>query len=374
MSVVIIPAYKPDETLVTITDQLWAYGCQMVVVDDGSGEEYQKIFDKVRDICIVLHHSENRGKGAAIKTALTYIKNELWDSGLVGIMDCDGQHLPEDMMKLLEFAGAHRKALVLGVRTVGAEMPLKSRLGNKITRMIFRLVSGVKVSDTQTGLRAFDAEMIQKLLSVEGERYEYEMNVLMTLAKKKIPIEEVPIRTIYRDENNSNSHFRSFVDSVRIYRDILKFTFSSLASFLLDYVLFSLMMFFMPHTAVYTLLANIAARAVSAFYNYSMNCRFVFHTKRKAKTAAHYFALAGFILIMNNLILGMFTQVFHLSVYPAKLLTECILFIFSWLVQKFVIFRKEKNSEAHSFRDRKVEVCQSGNTIMRIFMGGKVKA
>lgn len=154
----------------------------------------------------------------------------------------------------------------------------------------------------------------------------------------------------------------------------LKFTFSSLSSFVLDYVLFSLMMFFMPHTAVYTLLANIAARAVSAFYNYSMNCRFVFHTKRKANTATHYFALAGFILIMNNLILGMFTQVFHLSVYPAKLLTECILFIFSWLVQKFVIFRKEKNSEAHSFRDRKVEVCQSGNTIMRIFMGGKVKA
>lgn len=374
MSVVIIPAYKPDETLVTITDQLWAYGCQMVLVDDGSGEEYQKIFDKVEDICIVLHHSENRGKGAAIKTALTYIKNELWDSGLVGIMDCDGQHLPEDMMKLLEFAGAHRKALVLGVRTVGAEMPLKSRLGNKITRMIFRLVSGVKVSDTQTGLRAFNAEMIQKLLSVEGERYEYEMNVLMTFARTGIPIKEVPVRTIYRDKNNSNSHFRSFVDSVRIYKDILKFTFSSLASFLLDYVLFSLMMFFMPHTAVYTFLANIAARAVSAFYNYSMNCRFVFHTKRKAKIAAHYFALAGFILIMNNLILGMFTQVFHLSVYPAKLLTECILFIFSWLIQKFVIFRKEKNSEARAFTDRKVKVCLLRDTTMRIFTGGKVKA
>lgn len=341
MSVVIIPAYKPDETLVTITGKLWVYGCQMVVVDDGSGEEYQKIFDKVKDICIVLHHLENRGKGAAIKTALTYIKSELWDSGLIGIMDCDGQHLPEDMMKLLEFAGAHRKALVLGVRTVGAEMPLKSRLGNKITRMVFRLVSGVKVSDTQTGLRAFDAEMIQRLLSVKGERYEYEMNVLMTLAKKKIPIEEVPICTIYRDENNSNSHFRSFVDSVRIYKDILKFTFSSFSSFLLDYLLFSLMLFFMPHTAVYTLLANIAARAVSAFYNYSMNCRFVFRTVRKAKTAVHYFALAGFLLIMNNLILEIFTQVFQISVYPAKLLTECILFIFSWLIQKFVIFRKK---------------------------------
>lgn len=373
MSVVIIPAYKPDKTLVTITDQLWAYGCQMVVVDDGSGEGYQEIFDKVKDICIVLHHLENRGKGAAIKTALTYIKNELWDNGPVGIMDCDGQHLPEDMMKLLEFAGTHRKALVLGVRTVGAEMPLKSRLGNKITRVVFRLASGVKVSDTQTGLRAFDVKMIQRLLSVEGERYEYEMNVLMTLAKEKIPIKEVPIRTIYRDKNNSNSHFRSFVDSVRIYKDILKFTFSSFSSFVLDYLLFSLLLLFMPHTAVYTLFANVTARAVSAFYIYSMNCRFVFRTKRKAKTAVHYFALAGFVLIMNNLILGMFTQVFGVSVYPAKLLTECILFIFSWLIQKFVIFRKEKNSEVYVFTDRKVKACLLGDTAMRILTGGKVK-
>lgn len=373
MRVVIIPAYKPDKTLVAITDQLWAYGCQMIVVDDGSGEEYQEIFDKVRDICIVLKHMENRGKGAAIKTALTYIKNELWDSGPVGIMDCDGQHLPEDMMKLLEFAGARRQALVLGVRTVGAEMPLKSRLGNKITRLVFRLTSGVKVSDTQTGLRAFAADMIPKLLFVEGERYEYEMNVLMTCAKEKIPIEEVPVRTIYRDKNNSNSHFRKIRDSARIYKDILKFTCSSLLSFVLDYLLFSLLIFFMPHTAVYMLLANVAARAASAFYNYSMNCRFVFHTKRKAKTAVHYFALADVILIMNNLILGMFTQVFCISVYPAKLLTECILFIFSWLIQRLVIFRKEKNLEGRGFTGVKVKAYPDGYSAAYAFTGGKAR-
>lgn len=357
MSVVIIPAYKPDETLVTITDQLWVYGCRMVVVDDGSGEEYQEIFDRVRDICVVLRHPENRGKGAAVKTALAYVGNELWDSGPVGIMDCDGQHLPEDMRRLLEFAGTHRRALALGVRRVGAEMPLRSRVGNTVTRKVFRLASGVKVSDTQTGLRAFDAEMISDLLSVKGERYEYEMNVLLTFAKKGIPIEEVPVRTIYRDRNNSNSHFRSFVDSMRIYKDILKFTASSISGFVLDYLLFSLLMLLMPHIAVYTLTANIAARAVSAFYNYNMNCRFVFHTRREAKTAIRYFALAGFILLMNSLILGMFTQVFHLSVYPAKLLAESVLFIFSWVIQKFVVFRREN----------------LGHPIMHAHSGGKVE-
>lgn len=224
MSVVIIPAYKPDETLVTITDQLWSYGYQIIVIDDGSGEEYQRIFDKVRDVCIVLSYLENRGKGAAIKTALSYIKKEMWDSDSdpIGVMDCDGQHLPEDMLKLLETARRHKKTLVLGVRDIGKKMPLKSRLGNRITRSVFKFITGVNVSDTQTGLRAFGSELIPEFLSVKGERYEYEMNVLMKCAKVKIPVEEVPVNTIYRDKSNSNSHFRGFKDSVRIYKDILK--------------------------------------------------------------------------------------------------------------------------------------------------------
>lgn len=302
MPVVIIPAYRPDEMLVRITDRLWEYGCRIIVVDDGSGEEYRPVFNKVKDICVVLEHLENRGKGAAIKTALAYIKEkisqsdtfmrmrweevETWDNDVIGIMDCDGQHLPEDMMKLLAFAGTHRKALVLGVRNVGKEMPLKSRLGNQITRTVFRLVSGVKVSDTQTGLRAFGSKLIPKLLSVEGERYEYEMNVLMDFAKMGIPIEEVPIHTIYRDRENSTSHFRVIRDSVRVYGDILKFALSSLSSFILDYALFFLLMLFLPHTVFYTFLANITARIVSAFYNYSMNCRFVFYMNKRVSTAA----------------------------------------------------------------------------------------
>lgn len=340
MSVVIIPAYQPDQTLATIAEQLWGYGCQIIVVDDGSGEEYQQIFDRIKDICIVLCHTQNRGKGAAIKTAMSYIKREMWENETIGIMDCDGQHLPEDMQKLLQYARAHRKTLVLGVRSVGKEMPFKSRVGNQITRNVYRLVSGVKVSDTQTGLRAFDSELIEKLLSVEGERYEYEMNVLMICAKEKIPIKEVKISTIYRDQNNSNSHFRGFRDSLRIYKEILKFSLSSFSSFLLDYTLFSTLMFFLPHTAIAILFANIAARIVSAFYNYSMNCRFIFHADQKLRKAVEYFALAGFILIMNNLILEMLVQILRVPVHPAKLLTECLLFAMSWLVQKHLIFRK----------------------------------
>ena len=271
MMAVVLPAYKPDETILEITDRLWTYGCRIVAVDDGSGEAYRGIFEKISDICTVLRHEENRGKGAAIKTALAYI---------------------------------------------------------------------------QTGLRAFTSNIIRSLLTIKGERYEYETNVLLVMARIGLPFEEIPIHTIYRDKENSTSHFRAVWDSVRIYKDILKFTASSFSSFVLDYLLFSLLMLVFPHHALWILGANVLARIVSAYYNYTMNCSFVFHRTRQVKTAVQYFMLAAFILCMNNVILEGFTQIAGFSVYLAKLCTECLLFCISWLVQKLFIFRRENGSPA----------------------------
>lgn len=223
MAIVILPAYQPDKTLALIVNRLWEMGSRNIVVDDGSGGEYRHIFEEIEDISTVLRHETNRGKGAAIKTALAYLKNEGTENEMVGVMDADGQHLIEDMWRLLEAAEKHKRALVLGVRSMGKNMPPKSRWGNRITRTVFGMVSGVWVSDTQTGLRAFGTELIPRLLAVEGERYEYETNVLLSFAREKIPMVEVPIHTIYLDRENSCSHFRIFHDSMRIYRDILKF-------------------------------------------------------------------------------------------------------------------------------------------------------
>ena len=342
MAWVIIPAYKPDKELISIAEQMWECGCRLVVVDDGSGEEYGEVFDAVSDICVILRHPENRGKGAAIKSALTYIEEKRIHRDIVGIMDADGQHLPEDMIRLLEVAEESARTMVLGVRNVGQKMPLRSRLGNEITRGVFHLVSGVRVSDTQTGLRAFGTELIPRLLEIEGERYEYEMNVLLTLAREKVHIEEVKIKTIYKDEDNSTSHFRTVIDSLRIYKDILKFTFSSMSSFVIDYLLFGILMLIFPHTAVYILCANIIARVVSSYYNYSMNCKYVFKKGKEIRTAIDYFLLAGCILVMNNVILESFVQVLRIPVYPAKILTECLLFLISWTVQRHMIFRRKK--------------------------------
>ncbi len=124
-------------------------------------------------------------------------------------------------------------------------------------------------------------------------------------------------------------------------KEIIKFTLASMSSFLLDYALFGGLMLFLPHTSAVIAASNIGARVVSAFYNYSMNCRYVFHRRRRVTTAAEYFVLAAIILALNNIVLGLLTQTAGLSVYPAKLITECVLFIISWLIQKQVIFSKK---------------------------------
>ena len=140
---------------------------------------------------------------------------------MIGIMDADGQHLPDDMEKLLMKVPADPMALVIGTRTIDKNIPWKSQMGNLITRKAFRLATGVEVSDTQTGMRAFSARLLGFMSNIQGERYEYEMNVLVTCAKARVPIIEVLIQTIYHDKENSCSHFRKIRDSVRICRQLL---------------------------------------------------------------------------------------------------------------------------------------------------------
>lgn len=341
--IVTIPALNPEDSLREIVKQNWYMGHQIILVDDGSQESYGSLFQAMSEKCTVLRHKENRGKGAAIKTALRYIKDQLKESGescVIGIMDADGQHLIGDLKKLLEKAGQHPHALILGSRTLNREMPWKSRWGNQITRKVFQLTTGLRVSDTQTGLRAFSSALLELMLDVPGERYEYEMNVLITCARQNIKVIEVPIQTIYHDKDNSCSHFRKVRDSVRIYRQLLRFSLASFSSFLLDYGLFALFTVFFPHTSDGILAANVGARVISAGYNYTVNCRLIFHEKQTIRTALDYLGLAAVILFLNNILLEAFLNILGLPVYPAKILTECTLFLISWLVQRKLIFRK----------------------------------
>ncbi len=354
--IVLIPAYEPGEKLISLVHDLRDRGFDIVVVDDGSGMDYRDTFEKVSHDAVVLTHPENRGKGAALRNGLSYILNYMaYDEvartpsgvrelsgrdAVVVTVDADGQHLPDDVLRVARIAGNRRDALVLGSRALEEDVPARSRFGNTVTRHVYSAVTGVRVHDTQTGLRAFSRDLIPALLEIEGDRYEYEINMLLTLATEGYTIIEERIETVYED-NNSGSHFRTVRDSFRVYKEILKFSASSLASFAIDYCMYAVLLTLtgtlgMTHGLV---ISNIGARLVSGTANYMMNRKLVFKSRTGfAKSAAQYIALAALILAGNTLVLSLLAGTFGINSMIAKLITEILFFVISWTVQKYVIF------------------------------------
>ena len=334
----VIPAYEPDERLITLADEARQNGFEVLIVDDGSGEQYRRIFAEAARSASVLSYPENRGKGRAMKEAFSILQPNIPKNSVIVILDCDGQHTVADALRLCDQVCETPDTVILGSRKQSRRSPMRSRLGNAVTRGVFRLVSVTKVYDTQTGMRAFSASLLPELLSVPGERYEYEMNMLLQLAEHGIPMREAEIETIYID-HNAGSHFHPLRDSWRIYKEILKFSGSSLLSFGLDYLLYSLIVLIAGSGAA--LAANIGARTVSAAANYELNRRFVFRDNRSVgRTAPQYFALAAVILLSNTVLLWSLTEKLGINAFIAKLFAELILFTISYLVQKRIIFRR----------------------------------
>lgn len=360
--IALIPAYEPDRKLLSLTAELAERGFDVVAVDDGSGPDFKDIFDELSQQAIVLTHAQNLGKGAALKTGMRYInkymaytESVLTSSGcetirggdaVIVTADADGQHLPDDVQRVAEIAAARHDALVLGSRAFAGDIPARSRLGNTVTRHVYSAATGLHVHDTQTGLRAFHRSLIPELLGIEGERYEYEINMLMQLAADGIPIIEERIETVYED-NNSCSHFRTVRDSIRVYKQILKFSASSLASFAIDYAMYALLLALTGAAGIANglIISNIGARIVSGAANYTFNRRLVFKSRTGfARSAAQYTLLAAFILAGNTIVLSMLAGTLGINSLAAKLITEIIFFAISWTVQRYVIFFRDEIS------------------------------
>lgn len=345
----LIPAYEPGETLVPLVRSLLLRGFAVVVVDDGSKEAYRRTFQEVPAPAIVLSYPTNRGKGHALKFGMAYVQERAAADDVLVTLDSDGQHTAEDADRVAEAALRRPEALTLGVRTFGPGTPARSRFGNAVTRGVYRLSSGVCVRDTQTGLRAFGAELLPALASVEGERYEYEMNMLLECPRRGIAIQEIPIQTIYL-EHNSGSHFHAVRDSLRIYNRILKFAASSLVGFVTDYSLYSLLVILLSGLgAACVPISNVAARVVSASINFAVNRRFVFRSGESViKTGGQYFLLAACILAGNTVLLSALTEILDINKFTAKLVTEITFFSLSFLAQHFWIFRGKSAEEQDS--------------------------
>ncbi|MDO3412511.1 bifunctional glycosyltransferase family 2/GtrA family protein [Saccharibacillus sp. CPCC 101409] len=334
---ILIPSYEPDVRLLNLIVELQKYGLgPIVVVDDGSGPAYRGLFETAEAYgCTVLTHEVNLGKGRALKTGFRHIKQSGVFEPIV-CADSDGQHLPRDIQRVvLAIRNRQEAGIVLGSRKFSGKVPLRSRFGNSVTRGVFAVATGSKVHDTQTGLRGFSYSMLDWLCSIPGDRFEYEMNMLLTARREGYPISEVFIETVYLEENKS-SHFRPLIDSFRIYLPILTFGASSAASALIDFTL----LFVFQALTNNLFLSVVLARLCSSVFNYSVNRKYVFGGTESSKirrSLPKYFSLVALVLMMNYGLLYFYNETLIIPLVIAKLLTEASIFVFSfWAQRRFV--------------------------------------
>jgi glycosyltransferase involved in cell wall biosynthesis len=220
---VLIPAYNPDAQLPELAGRILAHGpATLIVVDDGSSADCAAHFRALEELegVTLLRHKKNLGKGAALKTGLAYLERTFPGAQYALLVDADGQHHVEDVVRVAEEAEGSDGALVIGARAFEGRVPLRSRIGNGLTRFIFNTVTGLGLEDTQSGLRAVPTALIPALLELDSSRYEFELDMLFLCRRQNVAVAEIPIRTIYLG-GNSSSHFNPVLDSIRVYRRLL---------------------------------------------------------------------------------------------------------------------------------------------------------
>ncbi len=335
---ILIPAYKPDQKLIDLVCNLKAAGFEkIVVVDDGGSADFAALFATVRTLKTpVVTHVVNLGKGRALKTGINYIlEHGLGDSGVI-TADADGQHTPQDIRRLSDEMAVHPDSLVLGVREFSGKIPLRSRFGNVLTRYIFAAINGGVIRDTQTGLRGLPSKQLKFFMTLDGERYEYEMNMLLALRPREIKVRQIPIETIYIEDNKS-SHFNPIVDSFKIYVLMFKFIFASSTSALIDFGLFWLLTQILPQSLF---LDVVLARIGSSLINYWMNHKIVFKKRSShAQSLWRYYLVVSLIMLLSYGLVKVFTLYLGWPVLIAKISGDFLLYFLSFYLQRDFVYR-----------------------------------
>ena len=363
MQVVLIPAYMPDEKFTAFMRELVTAGFTVVSVDDGSGEGCRPFFQEAEAMGVtVVSYPVNKGKGGALKTGLSFIMENF--PGVTGVItaDCDGQHTIKDLKRVARWMKRYPDRLILGGRFSGKnEIPARSAFGNNFTRAVYKFATGLSIRDTQTGLRGIPAELLPRMVEVKGNRYEYEMNVLLSLEKWKTHFTEIPIETIYIDDN-ATSHYHPMRDSMRIFHQInkylvkkafwklfefIKFAGSSMVCYLLDTLLYNLLFLnVIPEGPFHVAIAYACARVISGVTNYIINSLVVFKRKTSVASFFKYVAVAVTVAALGSFGSNFLNQ--QLGVYPwlCKIIVDLPLFLVSFTTQKFWVFRKKNQNDS----------------------------
>jgi glycosyltransferase involved in cell wall biosynthesis len=340
MIALIIPAYRPSETLLHLIVTLRSESPDLliVVVDDGSGPVFAELFANVARVMgvIVVRNAVNLGKGAALKHGFNHALVAFPDLQFLVTADADGQHLPKDILAIAK-AGCP-ELIVLGIRTFNAKVPLRSRLGNILSRNVYRAILGVNLVDTQTGLRCIPKSLAGACLSIRSNGYEFETEQIIAAQTAGLKFKELPIQTVYID-GNASSHFNPILDSFKIYFVILRYAFASVATALADFLVF----YTLTASGTSILAANLLSRTVALWIQFTLLKKYVFKNGAGRWTFVAYVAYVFLMGYVSSAAQVQFARYYEGTPLLAKAAIESFMWIFNFMFMRDIVFRKRSD-------------------------------
>ncbi len=355
---IIIPSYAPDDRLLSTVLGLIACGADdILIVNDGSGREYDHIFAEAGLLpgCTVLVHDRNLGKGAAIKTAMAYcVKNTPALKGIVTV-DGDGHHKTSDIVSCAQRMVSSGK-VILGIRDINDKtISPRGKYGNRITSFAISIVCGFKIQDPLTGLRGIPAKYLSVFIKTAGNAYDFETNMILDIKRNKIPFRKFDIICEYFPDGKK-SHFRLFRDSMKIAVEIIKFfgqqfkyLLSSMVCYAFEYIIYRIMLGYLPVLGI--TLINYICRLLSGILNFVINKNIVFRTKKKNfLTALKYIVVVLFVMLLSTELIVVINNIFHTeSNTVAKFIkppVDFLMFFLGYFLQRKWVFssNRSKNS------------------------------
>jgi len=333
--VFLVPSYQPTDMLCDLLQRLrLGSPSPIVIVDDGSGPAYAAIFARAKQVAgtTLLSNAVNLGKGAALKHGINHILVSHPECIGVVTADADGQHAAADVLRVADELRADPDRVVFGSRRFGSDVPLRSRLGNTVSRYIYGFFIGLSLSDTQTGLRGLPRRLLEPCLSIRANRYEFETEQLVIIKARRIRFQEIPIETIYIEDNRS-SHFRPLLDSAQIYFVLLRYSAASLLTEVADILTFATAMAWSSDLV----LSNAIGRLVAIWVQFTLLQRFVFRLSGGVRILLLYLGLVAVSGVVST---ALQVQIAGLIPIPvaAKIMAEALVFVFNFLFLRDFVF------------------------------------
>ena len=247
----------------------------------------------------------------------------------------------DDILNVAQYLTTHPDEIVLGVRGFTGSVPLRSRLGNTLTRYVFQVFTGLRLTDTQTGLRGWPARYCLAALPIAINGYDFELECLMEARENHgFKVTQLPIKTIYLDGNKS-SHFNPVRDSLRIYFVFVRYCGASLTAAVIDSLFFYIAYHFTGKLAV----SQVAGRLAALVIAFTLQRNLVFRSNENAtRSLAKYMVLLVVMGVVSYSMMNFLNQRAHFPVLVAKMTAEGILFLANFSILRQFVFTRSKTA------------------------------